>query len=888
MRRIDSSAAGLDSPEAQRRLAAYGPNRLRSARGQGALVRLLLQFHNLLIYVLLGTAAIAAALGEIVDAAVIAGVVVINAGIGFVQEGKAEKAIQAIRHMLSLRARVLRGGERCELPAEELVPGDVVLLASGDKVPADLRLLEVKNLRVDEAALTGESQPVEKQSAPVPEAASLGDRLCMAYTGTLVTHGQAHGVVVATGERTEIGRISRLLEQVEAVSTPLLRQMTRFGRTLTLFILGVSAAVFLFGTLVRSYGVADMFMAVAGLAVAAIPEGLPAIMTITLAIGVQRMARRRAIVRRLPAVEALGSVTVICTDKTGTLTRNEMAARLVLAAEGAVEVSGAGYAPQGVFKLDGKPTSPEALPWLQEIARAGLLCNDAVVRGGPGQWVLEGDPTEGALYTLGLKAGLSPSEEAAALPRADVIPFESEHRFMATLHHDHLGHRSIYLKGAPETVLGRCARQRRRDGDEPLDLVFWRSAMETAASHGHRLLAVAVKATSGGQRGLALAEAENGFTLLGVVGMMDPPRDDAIDAVRQCREAGIQVKMVTGDHAVTARAVAAQIGLNQDGRVLSGAELDRLSEDELRDAAAGVSVFARVSPEHKLRLVSALQRGGDVVAMTGDGVNDSPALKRADVGVAMGMKGTEAAKEASDMILADDNFASIASAVEEGRTVYENIKKAIVYILPTNGGEAAAIVVAILLGVALPITAVQILWVNMVTEVTLSLSIAFGPGEPDIMRRAPRDPREPLLSRFLAWRILFVTLLLFAGTMGLFLYELSQGASNEVARTVAVNALTMGEIFYLFNSRHLKASCLSIDAIAGNRYALVAVAILMLLQMGFVYFPFMQEVFGTGAMDAQQWMRVVSFGLLVFFVVEAEKALLRWSDSGPSGRTAQS
>jgi len=871
---LDSAPLGLSPEEAAARLARFGRNALPGVKPRSAWVRLLSQFDNLLIYVLLGAAVIAALLREWVDAGVVLGVVLINGVIGFVQEGKAERSIAAIRGMLGMRARVVRSGARHEIPAEELVPGDVVWLESGDKVPADMRLLQVKQLRVDEAALTGESEPVDKSVAPVNAEAALGDRTCMAYAGTLVAYGQARGCVVATGVRTEIGRITGMLERVEEVATPLVRQMARFSRTLTLFILGLSAIVFLVGVLARHYRWVDMFMAVAGLAVAAIPEGLPAIMTIALAIGVQRMARRNAIIRKLVAVETLGSVTVICTDKTGTLTRNEMTVRHLLVAEAELEVSGAGYAPHGAFFRDGRQVLPESEPVSIEMARVALLCNDAVVREVERGWVLEGDPTEGALYTLGLKAGLEPRAEAEARPRLDVIPFQSQHSFMATLHHDHRGHAFVYLKGAPERVLARCSTQRSGHRTAPLDNAYWQRQVEATAARGERLLALAIRAARPDQHVLEFEDTDDGFTLLGLMGIADPPREEAIDAIARCQRAGVRVKMVTGDHAVTALAVAAQVGLGSE-EVLTGAELERMSDARLALAVRTVDVFARVSPEHKLRLVRALQDSGEVVAMTGDGVNDSPALKRADVGVAMGLKGTEAAKEAADMVLADDNFASIASAVEEGRTVYENLRKAIVYILPTNGGEAAAIVVAILLGVTLPITAVQILWVNMVTEVTLSLSLAFEPGEASLMRAPPRSPGEPLLSRFLLWRVVFVSVLLFAGTMALFLWELERGGTREMARTAAVNALVIGEIFYLFNSRHLLESCLSWEAQTGNRISLAAVAILAALQLAFTYLAPLQDLFGTAALDATTWGWLLLFGAAVWLAVELEKALLR-------------
>jgi magnesium-transporting ATPase (P-type) len=870
-------SGGLAPEEACRRLDEYGPNSLPAPERPGVLQRLLLQFHNVLIYVLLGAAVVTALLGHLLDSAVIAGVVVINAVIGFVQEGKAEAALDAIRNMLSPRAQVLRAGHREVVPAEQLVPGDIVFLASGDRVPADLRLVEVRSLRIEEAALTGESVPVEKAVAPVAADALLGDRSCMAYAGTLVTYGQAAGVVTATGATTEIGRISAMLAEVTSLETPLTRQMATFGRWLTVAILALAAAAFAFGTLLRDYTASEMFLAAVGLAVAAIPEGLPAILTITLAIGVQQMARRRAIIRRLPAVETLGSVTVICSDKTGTLTRNEMTVQQLLMADATLAVGGVGYAPDGGFSLDGEEIAAGSGAGLTEVARAALLCNDATVRRGEdGHWSLTGDPTEGALVTLALKVGLDEDYEREAWPRTDAIPFESEHRFMATLNHDHDGNAVVFLKGAPERVLELCAVQRSEGGDAPLDAATWHQRMECAAAAGMRLLALASRRAPTETCQLTFAEVEaGGFTLLAVVGIADPPRPEAIEAVASCRAAGIRVKMITGDHVLTARAIGEQLGLEEQVRAVSGREIETLSDAELREQVADVAIFARASPEHKLRLVGALQARGEVVAMTGDGVNDAPALKQADVGVAMGQAGTEAAKEAAEMVLADDNFASIAAAVEEGRTVYDNIRKAIVFILPTNGGQAGLLVVAIVLGLTLPITPVQILWVNMVTAVTLALALAFEKAEADIMQRPPRDPREPLLTGFLVWRITFVSALLVAGSLTLFLRALEHGDTLEAARTVAINALVMGEIVYLFNVRQMYATILNRDGLLGNPYALLAVGVLVVLQGLFIYLPAMQAVFHTAPLGPQDWRDIAGFGVVVLLVVEAEKWIVR-------------
>ncbi len=887
---LQSTPEGLTQAEAEQRLTRYGPNRLPPPKQRSAWMRFLSQFHNVLIYVLMFAALVTATLGHWIDSWVIFGVVLINALIGFVQEGKAEKALEAIRTMLSQQAAVLRDGHRQQIPAEYLVPGDVVFLQSGDKVPADLRLFKVKELRIEEAALTGESVPVAKKTEPVAVAVPLGDRSGMGFSGTLVSYGQGSGVVVGTGDATEIGKISALLSQVQPLTTRLLKQIAAFGQWLSAGICALALLTFGFGILARDYSFGDMFLACVGLVVAAIPEGLPAIITITLAIGVQTMARRSAIVRRLPAVETLGSVTVICSDKTGTLTRNEMTVQAVAVAEDLVEVAGVGYAPQGGFSCRESDLAPEALPTLVEMARGGLLCNDASLEQRQGQWHLAGDPTEGALLTLAMKAGLDPAREAELFPRTDAIPFESEHRFMATLHHDHAGHGFIYVKGAPERLLEMCHRQRRAGEDIPIDLPFWHGRIEELAGHGQRLIALAFKPALQNQRELRFADVEGGLTLLGLTGIIDPPRSEAVEAVKNCQSAGIRVKMITGDHALTARVIAARMGIGDGRSVVSGRELDTMNDEKLRRVTRQVDVFARVSPEHKLRLVEVLQADGEVVAMTGDGVNDAPALKRAEVGVAMGVKGTEVAKEAAEVVLADDNFATIAQAVKLGRTVYDNIRKAIIFILPTNGGEAGVIIAAILSGRMLPITPVQILWVNMITAVTLALSLAFEPPEEDVMARPPRDPREPILSPFLIWRTLFVSLVLVMGTFGLFLWERLHEISLETSRTVAVNGLVMFEIFYLFNSRYLKASVLNRRGLLGSRYVLGAIGLVLVLQLLFTYAPPLQHLFSTASIGLGDWIRIVLVASSVLFIVEGEKWLLRRFERrrGPAGEKEQS
>lgn len=862
---------GLTNAEVNERQAQCGPNRLPPPKRRGPIHRFFVQFHNILIYVLLAAATITAALGHWIDAQVILAVVAANAIIGFIQEGKAENALEAIRDMLAPKANVIRDGRRRSIPGSEVVPGDIALLETGKRVPADIRLIDVKNLSIDEAVLTGESVAVEKATQPVAKALPLGDRTPMAFSGTLVTRGQGKGVVVATGAKTAIGQISSMLSEVTTLQTPLTRQMAVFAKWLTGYILGLGVLVLAFGYLVRDYDFNEIFMAVVGLTVAAIPEGLPAILTITLAIGVQGMAQRNAIVRRLPAIETLGSVSVICSDKTGTLTRNEMAVVSIATAKRLFSVSGVGYAPQGSFSLDGRDVAVEEYPLLQEVTRAALLCSEASLFEANGQWVIDGDPMEGALVAVANKAGLNYDTEIKSLPRIDAIPFDANHRFMAVLNHNHEGNGFVYVKGAPERILEMCAEQRGFDGDIPLDTDYWQSQADKIAAKGQRVLAVAMKTTDSSHMVLNFDDVENGLTFLGLFGLIDPPRDEAITSVAECQAAGIHVTMITGDHGGTAAAIARQLGLKNPGAILTGSDLDSMTDETLRRQVQDISVFARTSPEQKLRLVMALQAEGAVVAMTGDGVNDAPALKRADIGVAMGRKGSEAAKEAAEMVLADDDFTTIAEAVRAGRTVYDNLKKAILFILPTNGGEALVLIAAILLGFTLPITAIQILWVNMVTAVTLALALAFEPAEPDVMRRPPRAAGEAILSGFLIWRVAFVSTLFLGALFGKFALAQAQGASIEEARTIVVNTLVVLEIFYLFSVRYLKTPSITWRGMLGTPAVLIAVGAVTALQILFTYAPFMESFFDTRPLDLVQGGQIIAVGLALLLILEGEK-----------------
>lgn len=874
---LETSEDGLSEKEAKERLSSTGPNALPSAGKRGPVKRFIVQFHNILIYVLIVAAAVTIVLGHWLDAGVILGVVVINAIIGFIQEGKAEKALESLKEMLSPTAKVIRDGNEDEIPAEELVPGDIVSFQAGDKIAADVRLVEAKNLKVEESVLTGESEAVAKSLEPVEEKAVLGDRDCMGFSSTLVSYGQGKGVVVATGSETEVGKINRMLSEVEELKTPLLRQIAQFSRWLAIVILGLSFLAFVVMFFVRGDDPAELFLTVVALAVASIPEGLPAILTIALAIGVRRMADRHAIIRKLPAVETLGSVTTIFSDKTGTLTRNEMTVKKVTTTGGAYEVQGSGYKPEGAIEKEGETVDPEEDPILRSLLQAAALCNDAEIsKDEDGTWTLKGDPTEGALVTLAAKAGFKPEELEKDFPRKNEIPFESERRFMATLHESE--EQSVaFVKGGPEKVLSLCAKQAKGDAEEALDEDFWKEKAGELAKEGNRVLALAAKKDIDVSGEFKENDLKENLVLLGLVGIYDPPREEATKAVKECREAGILVKMVTGDHTLTARAIGRELGLiEEDGEVCKGSELEDESDEELARMVPKTGIFARVDPEHKMRLVEAMQNNGHIVAMTGDGVNDAPALKRADVGVAMGIKGTDVSRDASEMVLTDDNFASIASAVAEGRTVYDNLRKAIIFLLPTNGGQASIIMTALFFGLTRPLTPVQALWINMVTAVTLALSLAFEPPEDQVMRRKPRDPKEPILTRFFVWRIALVSLLLLFSALGLFFWELNiREKEIEIARTAAVNMVFFGQAFYLFNTRFITGSSLKISVLTGNAYTWVAVTALVALQLAYTYLPIMQNLFSSGPITPDTWGIILTASFLIFLLIEAEKWIVR-------------
>jgi len=879
---------GLPEEEALRRIERVGSNELTRKKGQGPIVRFLLQFNQPLVIILLVATVVTLFLQEYVDAAVIFGVVLVNALIGFVQESKALRAIEALAKAMTSEATVLRGGERHRLPSSRLVPGDIVILQSGDKVPADMRLIKTRELQIDESALTGESVPVQKQNTLLPAEMVVGDRRNMAYSSTLVTYGGGQGIIVSTGDRTEIGRINEMIASADVLETPLTQKIHHFSNILLFAILGMAGLTFVVGFL-RGQEWGKMFLAAVALAVGAIPEGLPAAITITLAIGVSRMAKRNAIIRKLPAVETLGSTMVICSDKTGTLTQNQMTVQNIVAGGRRYSVTGVGYAPEGRIEDPHAEFDPDSNLALQELLKAGILCNDSSLRKTEMGWKVEGDPTEGALITSGMKAGYDRQQLEKEMPRLDTIPFESERQYMATLHEQGDGKpRVIYVKGSIESICVECSMIFGPDGQPNLPghetIMEW---VESMADKGLRVLAFARKEVEEDKTEITHADVEQGIEFLGLQGMIDPPRPEAIEAVEACTVAGIRVKMITGDHAGTAAAIARQMGLCGEScsyhtrEVITGKDISALGDEELVEEAERTAVFARVSPEQKLRLVEALQKRENVVAMTGDGVNDAPALRQANIGVAMGISGTEVSKEAADMVLTDDNFATIKASVEEGRGVFDNLIKFITWTLPTNGGEGLVIMAAVILGTRLPILPLQVLWINMTTALLLGLMLAFEPKEPGIMERPPRDPKTPILTRPLIVRIVLVSVLLVIGAFGLFKLKLMlHGENEDLARTLAVNVFVFGEMFYLFNCRSITHPIWTLG-FWSNKFLWPGVAVMTLLQLIYTYVPFFNTIFQSAPMGLLDWSMILANSLVIFIAVETEKWLRRRRGSHP-------
>jgi len=886
---LDTNAIeGLTESEATKRLQIFGKNLLPESKKERMLVRFLKHFNDILIYVLLVAAAVTFFMHHYIDTVVIVVVAIINASIGFFQEHKAEKALADIKKMLSLKAQVIRAGKRIEVDASELTVGDIVMLNPGDKVPADLRLIRADNLRIEESPLTGESVPTEKQTDVLQADTMLGDRINMAFSSTTVSAGTGAGIVVEIGEGTEIGRISQMISNVEKITTPLLKQTAQFGKIVSAIILAGAVLIFLFGYLFRSYDTSELMMSVIGLAIAAIPEGLPAILSIILAIGVQNMAKRNSIVRTLPSVETLGSVSVICSDKTGTLTKNEMTVKTLETRDGECFVTGTGYAPEGkiLYNCHLAACGNEASilqnckivdytkeTVLKELIEAFYICNEAsLYQDSDRLWKITGDPTEGSLITLYHKADIdhSPAKRIAT------IPFDSAYKYMATLVEKN-DYNIIYIKGAPDKLMHMAEFEKTNKGEETFVKEHWDRQISAIAVRGQRTIGAAYKIVDKSVKTLDHSDIQYGIVFLGLAGIIDPPREEVIIAVSKCKEAGITVKMITGDHADTARTIAKELGIGDGTKVLQGNELEQMSDTEMEKAVMEYDVFARTSPEHKLRLVKALQATGIICAMTGDGVNDAPALKKADVGIAMGIKGTEVTKDAAEIVLADDNFSTIVAAVEEGRRVYDNLKKTILFVLPTNGAEAFLIIAAILFGTIMPLTPVQILWVNMVTSITVSLALAFELLEPGTMKRPPRSPKTPLLSSYFIWRILFVSVLIGGWTLWLNMYLLDKGCCLKYVNTITLQTIVIAQMFHLFNNRSIRESAFK-NNIFSNKAVIVVCALLFVLQGAITYLPFMNATFGTVPLELTHWKYPFMLGIAIFLIVEVEKAIMRKID----------
>ena len=860
---------GLSKEEASRRIQELGENKLPQRKRQSAILRFLKHFNDILIYILFLAALISAILGHYIDTIVILIVTVINAAIGFFQENKAEKALDDIKNMLSHKAYVIRGGKRLEIDAEQLTIGDIILLNPGDKVPADLRLLETNNLQIEESILTGESVPSEKDVEKLDEDTMLGDRINLAFSGTTVNSGTGKGIVIAIGEETEIGKINQMISDIKPMTTPLLKQTVQFGKTISIAIVVIAVLVYLFGYFFRDYEPGELLMSVIGLAVAAIPEGLPAILSIILSIGVQNMARKNAIIRNLPSVETLGSVSVICSDKTGTLTKNEMTVKAVVTRDDRFKVSGTGYTSKGKITLDNKEIDFSEQSILENLINCFYYCNDAQLGlNKDGVCTVKGDPTEGALLTLYNKAEVTKIKPT----RIATIPFDSAYKYMATLI-DIDGKKVIFIKGAPDRLLKMSTQGESRNGLGDLDQEYWKDKINELAETGMRLIGGAYKPVESDKTTLEHDDICGDIIFLGLAGIIDPPREEAVEAIRACANAGIRVKMITGDHVITAKAIGHEMGIGDGKKALQGKDLQKMNDKELAKAAREYDIFARTSPEHKLRLVEAIQADGSICAMTGDGVNDAPALKKADVGIAMGIKGTEVTKDSAEMVLADDNFSTIVSAVEEGRRVYDNLKKTILFILPTNGAESFLIMASILFGTMIPLSPVQILWVNMVTSITISLALAFEKIEPDAMKRPPRSPHAPLLSGYFIWRIIFVSVLIGGGTLLMNINLLNQGVSEGIVKTITLNTIVITQMFHLFNSRSISKFAINKDFFS-NKAVFVVSALLIVLQLGITYLPFMNRVFGTIPMNLNDWIFPIGMGIAVFVIVEIEKAIM--------------
>lgn len=869
-----SSETGLSSEEAAKRQEVQGKNILTGRKKESKFKKFMKQFNDILIYILIAAAIVTTILGHMIDTVVILLVVIVNAMIGYFQENKAEKALDAIKNMLSLHANVIRDGKRIDIEAEDLVKGDIVLLQSGDKIPADIRLLKTNNLKVEESPLTGESLSVEKSTDPLEADTVLGDRTNMVFSGTTISSGTARGVVVETGNETEIGEINRSIQDVPDTKTPLINQTAKFGKQIAFTIVGFGLVLFLFSLLFRDYPLGELALSIIALIVAVIPEGLPAIMSILLAIGAQNMAKRNAIVRNLPSVETLGSVSVICSDKTGTLTKNEMTVRNIFTHNGAYEVTGLGYAPEGKILKNDKEADINADEELNHLLLCMKTANDAsLTKDEEGYWAINGEPTDGSLMTLAKKA----NETLPDLKKLDKIPFDSEYKYMAVLA-EYNDEKFIFIKGAPDRLFEMAEYE--ASAGQPFNQSYWEEKMVDLAKKGERVLGAAYKkVTDEDLHKLDHADLLDDVIFIGLTGIIDPPREEAIHAIEACKKAGIRVKMITGDHPETAHAIGKQLGIGNGQGVIEGRTLDKMSEVELQQAAQEYDIFARTSPQNKLQLIGALQENGETVSMTGDGVNDAPSLKKADIGVAMGIKGTEVSKDASKMVLADDNFKTIYNAVEEGRRVYDNLRKTILFILPTNGAEGVLIAGSILVGITVALTPVQILWVNLITSVTISFGLVFETLEKGAMTRPPRPRKAPLLSRYYIFRIIYVSLIVGLGSLYLVIDLTNQGYDQALIQTIVLNAIVIAEMFHLFNCRSERGPAFSREFFS-NKVAFFVSGMLIVLQLAITYVPFFQFAFGTVPMELSQWVMPILLGIFVFIVVEIEKYFTRTSKIG--------
>jgi Ca2+-transporting ATPase len=871
--RLNAQDCGLTAGEAQKRQEQYGLNRLPEGEDVSPLQVLLHQFKSPLIYILLVAAIVTALLEEYIDMGVILAVVILNAVVGFFQEYKAETSVRALKSMVVAKARVVRDGKEMEIPSEELVPGDIVLLASGAKVPADLRLVEVTELRAEEAALTGESVPVKKTTQPLlDDYLTPGDQINMVFMGTIIVNGRARGIVVETGTRTVLGQIARNVKELSVTETPLQQKIVKFAQFIGLLVLGSAVAIIVLG-LFLGLTLAELLTTAVAASVATVPEGLPIVVTVTMAIGITRMVRRNAIIRKLSAVETLGSTTIICSDKTGTLTKNEMTVKTLFDGHHTYEVTGSGYDPEGEILHEWEPTDMEALRGLHNLLRTGLLCNESNVHKVHESFTIDGDPTEGALIVAAMKAGFNPDGEKKAYPRIGIIPFESERGFMAT-HHEHNGEGIIFLKGAPEKVLEMC---RDLPSGEALDRMKIMEVAERFAEDGLRVLGMAYREVPGnaGPERFIQENLGSDLTFAGLQGMIDPPRPEAIEAIQGCKEAGIRVAMITGDHAVTASAIGRMMGIRESkAPAITGKELEAMSDDELFARVQATSVYARVSPQHKLRIVQQYMRHGEVVAVTGDGVNDAPALKAAHIGAAMGKTGTDVAREAADMVITDDNFASIFHAVEEGRIVFDNIRKVTLFLIPTGFAAILSILVSMFLEIPIPYVAAQLLWINLVTNGLQDVALAFEPGEKDIIKRKPRNPKEGIMSRLMIERSILVGIVISAGVIFIYRAALSEGAPIEYARTMAMTTMVLFQFFQAWNSRSESKSVFRMSPLS-NPFLFYSMVAAFLAQIAVVYMPSLQWVFRTAPLSLADWVWVTLVAVSVVIVVEIDKGIRR-------------